>query len=302
MGARYPFKQPGTYIPVQQTLQPFPQVPYWSAIYSWNSPLGFGTYNALQVQLNKRFSRGLQFLSNYTFSKTIDNMNSAFGDTWGMNSGRPMDYYNLELDKSVSQFDRTHWVKAGVTYDLPFGRGRQFGANVNRPVDFALGGWTLQYIGNYSSGEPLGLSGTGTPNANFSTQRALLVNPEGRALTTGFHADSFDMSRVSTAGTTQHNYIDTSLVKDPPRYTRGNTSFRISQLRGFAFYSDDFALQKNFKPGEGMRIQFRAEFLNMFNRHRFSGINTNASSPLFGQVTSVSDDRRQIQFGIRADW
>ncbi len=53
---------------------------------------------------------------------------------------------------------------------------------------------------------------------------------------------------------------------------------------------------------EGVRVQFRAEFLNMFNRHRFSGINTTASSPLFGQVTGVSDDRRQIQFGIRADF
>jgi hypothetical protein len=51
-----------------------------------------------------------------------------------------------------------------------------------------------------------------------------------------------------------------------------------------------------------MRVQFRAEMLNGFNRHRFSGINTDAASPLFGQVTGVSSDRRQIQFGIRADW
>jgi hypothetical protein len=302
MGARYPFKTPGTFIPIQQTLQPFPQVPYWSAIYSWNSPLGFGTYNALQVQLNKRFTHGLQFVSNYTFSKSIDNLNSAFGDTWGMNSGRPLDYYNLRLDKSISQFDRTHWVKIGASYDLPFGRGRPFGGQMNRAVDFAAGGWTLQYIGNYSSGEPLGLGGTGTPNFNATTNRALIVNPDGRSLRLGVDESQFDMSRISTAGTAQHRYIDTSLVKDPPRYTRGNASFRVSQLRGFAFYGDDFALQKNFKPAEGVRVQFRAEFLNLFNRHRFSGINTSAASPLFGQITSVSDDRRQIQFGIRADW
>ncbi len=302
LGARYPFKTPGTSVPIQQTLQPFPQVPYWSAIYSWDVPLGFGTYNSLQVQLNKRFSRGLQFVSNYTFSKSIDNLNSAFGDTWGMNSGRPMDYYNLRLDKSVSPYDRTHWVKIGASYDLPFGRGRQLGGNVHRGVDFALGGWTVQYIGNYSSGEPLGTGGTGTPNANFSTQRALVVNPDGRSLQAGFQASSFDMGRISTAATAQHKYIDTSLLRDPPRYTRGTAPYRISQLRGFPFRSDDFALQKNFKPIEAMRVQFRAEFLNLFNRHRFSGINSNAASPLFGQVTSVSDDRRQIQFGVRADW
>jgi hypothetical protein len=130
----------------------------------------------------------------------------------------------------------------------------------------------------------------------------MLVNPEGRSLEAGFDAENFDMSRISTAGTAQHKYIDTSLLKDPPRYVRGTAPYRISQLRGLPFYSDDFALQKNFVPIEGMRVQFRAEFLNLFNRHRFSGINTNAASPLFGQVTSVSDDRRQIQFGIRADW
>jgi hypothetical protein len=303
MGARYPFKTPGEFVPVQQTLQPFPQVPYWSAIYSWNSPLGFGTYHALQAQLNKRYSNGLEFLSNYTFSKTIDNLNSAFGDTWGMNAGRPMDYYNLQLDKSPSAFDRNHWVKAGASYEVPFGRGRRFGGNTSRGLDFALGGWTLQYIGNYSSGQPLGFGGTGTPNANFATQRAMIINPDGKPLRAGsFDSSNFDMSRVSTAGTAAHRYVDVTLVQDPARYTRGNSAYRYSQLRGFAFYSDDFALQKNFKPMEGMRVQFRGEFLNLFNRHRFSTINTNPANPLFGQITGVSDDRRQIQFGIRADW
>ncbi len=66
--------------------------------------------------------------------------------------------------------------------------------------------------------------------------------------------------------------------------------------------NDDFSLQKNFIPMEQMRVQFRAEFLNAFNRHRFSGFETNISNPLFGQVTRVSDDRRTIQFGIRADF
>ena len=66
--------------------------------------------------------------------------------------------------------------------------------------------------------------------------------------------------------------------------------------------NEDVSLQKNFRPIESMRIQFRAEGLNLFNRHRFSDINTNPASPLFGQITGVSDDRRQIQFGIRADF
>jgi hypothetical protein len=76
----------------------------------------------------------------------------------------------------------------------------------------------------------------------------------------------------------------------------------ISQLRNFPIYSEDTSLQKNFAPREGVRIQFRAEFLDLLNRHRFSGFNTDPASPLFGQISGVSDDRRQIHFGIRADF
>jgi hypothetical protein len=303
LGAKYPYGTKGEWIPMWQTLTPYKTVIYWSDLYSWNSPLGFSNYNALQIQLNKRLSHGIQWLANYTFSKTIDNMNSAFGDTWGMNGGRPLDYYNLALEKSISQFDQTHFVKIGATYDLPFGKGRTLGRDMNKFADFFVGGWTLQYIGNYSSGMPLGFGATGTPNANFATNRVVVNNPNGQPLVnSAFDQSKFQMNLISTPGTEAHRYINTSLVSDPGRYVRGNASRMHSQMRGFAFYSDDTSLQKNFFPVERLKIQFRAEFLNMFNRHRLSGINTSAASPLFGQVTGVSDDRRQIQFGVRADF
>lgn len=303
LGAKYPYGNDGEWIPTWQTLTPYPTVIYWSDLYSWNSPLGFSNYNAFQFQLNKRLSHGVQWLANYTFSKTIDNMNSAFGDTWGMNGGRPLDYYNLGLEKSISDFDRTHFVKIGATYDMPFGKGRDFGKQMNPILDFFVGGWTLQYIGNYSSGQPMGFGATGTPNSNFATNRAIINNPNGESLkSSSFNADNFQMNLISTGGVEALRYVDTSLIANPGRYVRGNASRRHSQLRGFAYYSDDGSLQKNWSIKERARIQFRAEFLNMFNRHRFSGINTDASSPLFGQITGVSDDRRQIQFGIRADF
>jgi hypothetical protein len=303
MGARYPYKTKGEWIPTWQTLTPHPTVIYWSDLYSWNSPLGFSNYQALQVQLNKRYGQGLQWLANYTWSKTLDNMGSVFGDSWGMNGGRPADFYNMALEKSISDFDRTHYVKIGASYDLPVGRKKHFGSDMNKALDFVVGGWTLQYIGNYSSGEPMGFGATGTPNANFATNRAIINNPNGESLkSSSFDQSKFDMSNLSTGGYAAHRYINTTLVKDPPRYVRGNASRRHSGLRNFAYYSDDASVQKNFYPVERVKVQFRAEFLNMFNRHRFSGINTSPSSPLFGQITGVSDDRRQIQFGIRADF
>ncbi len=305
MGARYPYGNQGDWIPLWQTLTPYPTVIYWSDLYSWNSPLGFSNYQAVTIQLNKRFSKGLQFLSNYTFAKNIGNVSSAFGDTWGMNYGRPMDYYNLSLDKSVLEFDQTHVAKIGASYDLPIGRGRMVASQMPRVVDFIAGGWTIQYLGNYSSGEPIGFGATGTPNSNFATNRPIMNNPNGASLLNpNYNSSTFDMTDISTANANK-KYIDTTMVIDPAtidRYLRGNASRLISQLRNFPTYSEDMSLQKNFVPREGMRIQFRAEGLNVFNRHRFSGINTNPASPLFGQISGVSDDRRQIQFGVRADF
>jgi hypothetical protein len=305
LGARYPYGNSGEYIPMYQTLMPYPTVIYWSDLYSWNSPLGFANYQALQIQVNKRLSGGLQFQSNYTFSKNLGNLSSAFGDTWGQNYSRPMDYYNLSLEKSVLEYDQKHIVKIGASYDTPFGRGRKYGHDLPMWLDFLSGGWTLQYIGNYSSGMPVGFGATGTPNSNFATNRAFIVNPTGKSMkNASFDASAFDMTDISVAHAGK-TYFDTSMVIDPTtidRYARGNAPRLLDQLRGFALYSDDASLQKNFVPREGFRVQFRAEFLNMFNRHRFSGFETNPSSPLFGQISGVSDDRRQIQFGIRADF
>lgn len=301
-GGRYPYGDAGIEIPSWQTLTPFPHLMWWNTINSAFVPLGFSSYHALQVQLNKRYSAGLQFLSNYTFSKSIDNLNSSFGDTWGQNSGRPMNYYNLALDKSVSDSDRTHVIKAGVTYDLPVGRSRPFGADMNRVAHFVIGGWTVQYLGTYSSGEPMGFGGTGTAAGNFATQRAMLANPNGESFSIGWDPSSFDMSAISTPGSTANQYFNTSLVRNPDRFERGDTAYRYSQLRMPWYFNSDFSLQKNFFPVERVKIQFRAEGLNLFNQYRFSGVNTDAASPLFGQITEVSDDRRQIQFGIRADW
>jgi hypothetical protein len=304
LGGRYPYGNQGDWLPMYQTLSPYPTVIYWSSLYSWNSPLGFSNYQAFMLQLNKRLSYGLQFLSNYTFSKNLGNISSAFGDTWGQNWGRPMDYYNLSLEKSVLEFDQRHVVKIGASYDLPAGRSRKFARNMPLWLEFFAGGWTLQYIGNYSSGTPVNFGATDTPNTNFNTNRPFLITNGQSLYNPNFDASQFDMTDISNPRPGK-TYFNTSMVVDPvkiDRYARGNAPRMVNQLRGFALYSDDSSLQKNFVPKEGIRIQFRAEFLNMFNRHQLSGFNTNPASPLFGQISGVSDDRRQIQFGIRGDF
>jgi hypothetical protein len=287
LGARYPYSYDGNYIPLQQALQPFPQVPYWNVIYAYNSPLGFGTWNAAEISMARRTASGLTGMVNYTFSKTISNMDSAF-NTYS-NYGRPQDYYNLRLDKSISPYDQTHSVKFATRYELPLGRGS------------LRSGWTLQLLGQYSTGFPLSFIGTPPYNANFAGYRADIVNPSGQSLYAGFRASSFDISTLSTPGA--NRYVNATLVRDPAPYTLGNASFATSQIRGFGFANEDLGIQKNFHFGERLRVQFRAEFLNVLNRHRFSTIETNAASPLFGQVTGLDAGQyRQTQAGLRLDF
>lgn len=114
------------------------------------------------------------------------------------------------------------------------------------------------------------------------------------------------MSRINQPNAA-NRYVNTAVFADPvsiDRYQRGNTSYRLSQLRGPWELSDDLSLQKSFYPTESVRIQFRTEFLNTFNRTLWGNIEMNAASPLFGQVTGASDwyAPRKIQFGLRADW
>ncbi|QOY85563.1 TonB-dependent receptor [Paludibaculum fermentans] len=305
-GGRYPFLDAGIRVPAYQTLLPYPQMLGTNEIKSADSPLGFSTYHALQVQVNKRYSGGLSFLWNYTFSKSIDNVRSAFGDTWGANSGRPLDYYNQRLDKSVSDADRSHVFKTAVQYELPFGRGRRFGKTLPAALDLLAGGWTLHYIGTYNSGWALGVSGSGTPNSNFATNRGYALNPGGLPLATGWDAGQLDMSRISQPNSA-NRYVNTPLFVNPTtlgRYQRGNTSYKLSQLRSPWEMSEDLAVQKGFRPVEAVRVQLRGEVLNAFNRTLWGTINVNTASPLFGQVTGTSDwfTPRKIQLGLRADW
>ncbi len=298
MGAVYPFKEPGTWVPVSQLLQPFPQIPNWSEVLAYNSPVGFSTYNSMQVSLNKNYSHGLSWIANYTFSKSISNLSSAFS-SW-MNYGHPINYYNLALEKSVEGWDQTHRVKIGLTYDLPFGTGKSITSS-SRAVNALIGGWSISYIGNYMSGVPLGFGANGASGWNNWVNRANIVNPSGDSLYAGFDGSKFDMASAGQPNS-NHTYVKTQYIKEPGRFELGNGANAISQLRGFPYYSEDTGLKKNFTIKERFRARLEADFINFFNRHQFWNPDTWPANPTFGQVTGVNDDHREVQVGLRLDF
>jgi Carboxypeptidase regulatory-like domain len=281
-----------------QALVPYPHLASNGiGLTTFNAPLGHSTYHSLQLVVNRRSSNGLNLNWNYTFSKTIQNMESTLR---GDNAARPLDYYNLRLEKSLADNDLTHTFKMGLNYDLPFGRGRQLLTNMNRALEFVLGGWTLSFVGDYYSGTPLRFTGSGIPGWNGRANRADLNNPSGDSLLSGFDPSKFDASAVSTSGYEDHRYIRAGVFSDHKSFTLGTAGF-TSNVRDPWSIAEDFGFRKRFFIREDVGVEIRAELLNVFNRHFFGGIITDVLNPRFGQITTVTGNRTG-QIGLRFDF
>jgi len=292
-GIKYPY--PGFVGTVASALRQYPQVFANSTVQGYGSPLGFSTFNSLQVTLNKQFSKGLTIYANYVWSKSLTNMTSTL---IGDNSNQPLDYYNLKLEKAVSSYDVPQQFKALVDYELPFGRGRGFVTQLPRAVDAVLGGWSVSAILNYFSGAPLGflvsfpLSG----GWNGATNRANIA--PGDLLASGFDKSKFQLANPNS---TDNTYLNKALFSDPAPLTLGTAARNYAQARNFGTINEDIGLMKRFSVKERFHAPLRAEFLNAFNRHNLSGINTSVTSPIFGQVTGVTGNR-VIQVSVRLDF
>jgi hypothetical protein len=187
--------------------------------------------------------------------------------------------------------------KAYLDYQLPFGKGKRF-LGGSRLAHAIVGGWSVSAILNYFSGTPLGFAGSLPLSGgwNGAVNRANIAPGPMKA-------GSFDKSNfeLSTIGSPNNTYLNKSLFSDPAPLTLGNAAIRYGQARNFGTVNEDVGLMKNFAFHESYRAQLRAEFLNIFNRHNLSGINTSVTNPLFGQVTGVTGNR-VIQLSARLDF
>lgn len=292
LGVRYPYTDfSGT---LAGALRTYPQVVGTQTINVYGAPLGFSTYNALQVTVNRQFAKGFTIYANYVWSKTLANLDSSL---IGDNSG-PLDYYNLKLEKAPATFDRPHMVKAHMRYELPVGRGKAVLGGAGRVLDALIGGWSASAILNYYSGEPLGFGASTALSGgwNGASNRANVAPGEMRA--SGFNKDDFELSTVRSPANT---YLNKALFSQPAPLTLGTSAPRYTQARGFGTINEDLAVQKSHPLTEKVRLQLRAEMLNPFNRHQLGGITTSVNSLNFGQVTTVSGNR-QIQVGARINF
>ena len=260
--------------PIQQRL-PFPA---FAEDGTYLSNQNNSNYNALQIKLEKRFSKGLSFLLSYAHGKAIDaTTNDQGGESF---TGNPLD---LRTMRGPSDFDVTDRLVISYGYQLPFGHGRTFMSNAPRLLDWTLGGWQLEGITTFQSGMPFTpLLGTGDPahvNRDYATRPNAIGSP-------------------SLTNPSIYRWFNLAAFAVPAPYTIGNAG--RNSLRGPGIQNWDISVLKNFFFTESRYLQFRSEFFNAFNHANFSNPNRNVDDPVHGgQITSTSTDARIIQFALK---
>jgi hypothetical protein len=261
-----------------QPLRPSPQ--YQSITTYFND--AYSNYNAFQLQANHRFSRGLTFLANYTYSKSLDNC------SLDLTTGGGCEYQNAagpSATYALSQFDQTHRVVLASAYDLPFGVHRAY-LNRGKVLNILIGGWTLSEIFSANTGSPFTVFAS-TPNPALSGNHFANLN-----------------GTPTVSQPTIAQWFNTAAFSNPADFTFGNSGRDI--LRGPGFWDFDVSLNKQFPiSGDGrFHVDLRTDFYNIFNHPNFAQPNSTVGSAATGTITAIAysntnnNPSRQIQVGL----
>jgi hypothetical protein len=230
----------------------------------------YADFNSLQVNVTKRFAKGLTLLSNFTWGKTIDNTSSATEGNTG-----PPNPFNFSSARGPADFDQEFRFVLSAVYSLPHVSRSGF-------VSAVANNWQINTIASLYSGLPFTvLSGTDRSRSGIGNDYADIVgNP------------------AAPAGASQvHEYFNTATFTQAIIGTFGDVG--RNTLRGPAFFDVDASVFRNFNLAERLRLQFRAEAFNTENRPNFQNPNSTVSSGVtFGRITAA-DDPRVLQFALK---
>jgi hypothetical protein len=272
------------YIPVAKTLPN----PYLGAGFFWYSE-GNSSYNALQFDVMKRLSKGLQVRGNFTWSKNLD-MNSAPTGAQSSNQAQMiMNPNDPGMDWGRSALNVAAQSSISASYELPFGRGKALFGGASGLAERFAGGWQLNGIATLLSGFPLTPQDGSNNSGNGDTR-----NPDRPSLNPTFTGP------VETGNPNQ--WLNPHAFMLSPPGTWGNLGRGTYDGPGLA--EVDLSLFKRIAVTEKMNLQFRAEFFNVQNRPNFATPNlvmfsSGAVSPSAGLISSTVTSSRQIQFGLK---
>jgi len=262
--------------------------PYFSQ-YGWTQAIDFycmclnNDYKSLQVQLKRTYASGYGIQLSYTWQDA----NSIADDAYQVYRNRTLGYGR---EDSIPD----HQLVAAQNFDIPFGRGRRYGQNLNRAVDAILGGWNISGTTTFYSGLPF------TPELNGIAGRPY-TGPNNRPDVGTGDPYAANQSRAQWLNVGPNNTVSSAFAI-PAVNTFGNYGFNT--LRGPIFINQDISLAKSFPITERLRAQVRGEAYNIFNHANLALPNTNVNGNNAGTITAIAfgSTMRRLQFAMRLDF
>jgi hypothetical protein len=236
-----------------QALRPYPQ---YQSVYNSFENAGYATYNALQVQAQKRFTSGLTYLVSYTLSRTWSNTDSGFGSF----NGGSLNTYDQRAEYQVASNDQTHVVSISGVYELPIGPGKKLLNSTSTANRLLAGGWQLSGILSYASGQPFGIAAGGCPlqSTNYTCNRANLVAGQPVSVNWNNYYRGLPVFNVKA-------------FSDPGLWGVGTSPRNLGTLRNPFSSGENIALAKHLKITERLDAEVRMEYYNILNRMQVCG-------------------------------
>jgi hypothetical protein len=285
-----------TWLPIQQRTPLYSVLPLVTNVSGTDSS-SIMRYNSLQVSANKRLSQGLQFISSYTFSKTLSDSLGYYGSGGvAAQSAYWQNAYNRHGDFGPAFFDATHIFSFGSVWDIPVGKERKFGSGMNRAADLIVGGWKVDSIASVHSGFPITILSVDESNQSV---RAGSTRPN-YYLPLAVQNQSIDhwFGTNNTYCLTPGVNTGSCAYGVPAAGTFGNGGVGTQRAPGFV--NLDLSFGKKFAVKEKQYLDFRADLFNVFNHANFGPPGATVSSPgSFGVITTQIGGPRVIQLALK---
>jgi hypothetical protein len=254
-------------------------VPYIGGI-SGTATFGFGNYNALVAKLEQRMSNGLQFVASYTYGHALANSGTTLSGSSGFGY---RDNTNISTSYATAAWNIGQNFTFGANYDIPFGKGKKYGGNMNKFAQALLGDWSLNTIMTFHTGQPYTIRANGCQGVWASCFPDVL-------------STSYDTAPAG--GRTPNVWFNTANFGPPTPLTQGNSG--LQNMTAPPFKDVDLGIFKTFYFTERIGLQFRAETTNISNTPQFLIPDNTLGDSTFGKITATgTGSERHIQFALR---